>query len=190
MTIIMPRVEASLARALHRVFLFAALLTFAAGAARGADTRPVVGPGATKDEVINAYGWPNGQSQLGTKEILNYTQGSVTLENGRVERVDFSPTIPWQAPRPRPGSAPQAPKLKPVVSGFDPWTTSLATAMTEADRQHARILAAFTGSDWSPPSKRFLDEVATHPDFVQTGIEEIKIFVSFTNAFTHGCSPL
>ena len=38
--------------------------------------------------------------------------------------------------------------------------------MTEAARQHARILAAFTGSDWSPPSKKFLDEVSTHPDFV------------------------
>jgi hypothetical protein len=49
---------------------------------------------------------------------------------------------------------------------FDPWITSVADAAAEAKKRPARILALFTGSDWSPPSRRFLDEVATHPDFV------------------------
>ena len=145
-----------------------ALLALAVlGLALAADpTRPVVGPGATKDDVLNAYGWPTGQSQLGTKEILNYPQGSITLENGRVERVDFSPNVPWPAPRPRPGTPSAAEVKNAEAKSFDPWTTSFADAVALAAKQHARILAAFVGSDWSPPSKRFIDEVATHPDFV------------------------
>ncbi len=140
-------------------------LSWCAAALSAADTRPIVGPGATKDAVIDAYGWPSGQSHSGTKEILTYTQGTVTLDNGRVERVDFSPNVPWQTPRPRPGPTPTS-TAKPANDAFDPWTTSLATAKAEAAKQHGRILAAFTGSDWSPPSQRFLDDVAKHPDFV------------------------
>lgn len=160
-----------------RVLGLAVLLALAAsGGLRGADTRPIVGPGATKEEVINAYGWPKGQSQLGTKEILNYPQGSVTLSNGRVERVDFSTTMPWPAPRPRPGTetrpaAPAAPK--PTPAPVNPWITSLPAAMAQAEKQGAMILAAFTGSDWSPPSKRFITDVATHPDFVNPLMAEV-----------------
>ena len=44
----------------------------AAGGAMAADSRPVVGPGATKEEVLDAYGWPTGQTQAGAKEILTY----------------------------------------------------------------------------------------------------------------------
>jgi hypothetical protein len=138
--------------------------------ARAADTRPVAGPGATKDEVIKAYGWPKGQSQLGPREILNYPQGSITLTNGQVERVDFSPNQPWPTPRPRPGApSPNSASVDAKKSGekaFDPWTVSFPDAVTQAAKQHGRILAAFLGSDWSPPSQRFLAEVATHPDFV------------------------
>ncbi len=137
---------------------------------RAADTRPVAGPGASKDEVIKAYGWPTGQSQLGAKEILNYPQGSVTLANGKVERVDFSPNQPWPTPRPRPGApSPNSASVDAKKSGekaFDPWTVSLPDAVNQAAKQHGRILAVFLGSDWSPPSQRFLAEVATHPDFV------------------------
>jgi hypothetical protein len=153
-------------RLLRGIFC-AALALAALGGARAADTsQPVVGPGATKEEAIDAYGWPTGQSQLGTKEILNYPQGSITLENGRVERVDFSTKIPWPAPRPRPGTPAEAAAKRAEARSFDPWTTSFPDAVAQARKQHAHILAAFVGSDWSPPSQRFLAEVATHPDFV------------------------
>ena len=150
-----------------KIFRAALCLALVLGGARAADSRPIVGPGATKDDVINAYGWPNGQSQSGTKVIFNYAQGSVTLDNGRVERVDFLPNVPWQTPKPRPGANSAVPAaMKAATVGFDPWTTSLPDAVARAAKQHTRILALFTGSDWSPPSKKFLDEVATHPDFV------------------------
>jgi hypothetical protein len=138
---------------------------FAAIASYAADLRPVVGPGATKDDVINAYGWPNGQSQSGTKEILSYAQGEVVLENGRVEKVDFSPNVPWQPPRPRP-PPPSPTTRKTPETPVDFWVLDFDSAAREAQRRHARILALFTGSDWSPASKRFHDEVEFHPDFV------------------------
>jgi hypothetical protein len=131
------------------------------------DSRPVVGPGATKDDVINAYGWPNGQSHTGTKEILSYSQGEVILENGRVERVNFSPDVPWQAPKPRPGSpSASTRKVSTEEAPVDFWYTKFSDALTEAQRRNARILAVFTGSDWSPPSRTFHEQVENHPDFV------------------------
>ncbi len=141
------------------VLLAAAAAGFAAGSA------PVVGPGATKEEIINAYGWPSGQSQAGTKEILTYPQGRITLENGRVEKMDFLPNVPWPAPRPRP--APPSPtSTKKAEPPPDFWLMNFEDAQKEAARRHVRILILFIGSDWSPPSKQFMDEVAFHPDFV------------------------
>ncbi len=130
-----------------------------------ADPRPIVGPGATRDAVIDAYGWPSGQSKAGQKEILSYPQGQVTLENGRVERVDFSMNVPWPAPRPRPGP-PSATTVRKPEANVDFWRTNFEEAMAEAKRRRARILALFTGPDWSPASKQFHDEVEFHPDFV------------------------
>ena len=151
------------ARLLHRVCLlvacgWACLLS-------AADSRPVVGPGATKEAVIDAYGWPTGQSVSGTKEILNYPQGQVTLENGRVEKVDFSMKMAWPAPRPRPGP-PSATTVKKPEAPVDFWLTNFDDAVREAKRRRARILALFTGPDWSPGSKQFHEEVEFHPDFV------------------------
>jgi hypothetical protein len=136
-----------------------------ASAFSASDPRPVVGPGATKDDVINAYGWPNGQSQSGTREILNYSQGDVYLENGRVERVNFSPNVPWQTPRPRPGPPTASTRKLPEVP-VDFWVTDFTVAQQEAKRRNCRILALFTGSDWSPASKEFHDQVEFNPDFV------------------------
>jgi hypothetical protein len=130
-----------------------------------ASSAPVVGPGATREEVINAYGWPKGQSQAGTKEILEYPQGRITLEKGRVERMDFSPNVPWPAPRPRP-APPSATSVKKAEPPPDFWLMNFEDAQKEAARRRARILVLFIGSDWSPPSKQFMDEVAFHPDFV------------------------
>ncbi len=131
----------------------------------GAGSQPVVGPGATKDEAIEAYGWPTGLSQSGTKEILSYPQGRITLENGRVEKVDFTTNGPWPAPRPRPGPAsPTSVKKSGALTDF--WLVNFDDAQREATRRHARILALFIGSDWSPPSQLFQAEVAFHPDFV------------------------
>jgi hypothetical protein len=82
---------------------WAVAVWLALGSAVAADSRPVVGPGATKEEVLDAYGWPTGLSQAGAKEILIYPQGRVVLDKGRVEVVDFTLKTPWPAPRPRPG---------------------------------------------------------------------------------------
>jgi hypothetical protein len=161
-----PFFPKAFAPTLRRRIVYAMLSWAMVVVARAADIQAVAGPGATKEEVINAYGWPSGQSHLGNKEVLNYPQGSITLTNGRVERVEFSTRVPWPAPKARPGSPAPAVKKAAETKTFDPWTSSFNEAVTQAGKQHARILAAFVGSDWSPPSKRFLDEVSTHPEFV------------------------
>jgi hypothetical protein len=128
----------------------------------------VVGPGASKEDVLNAYGWPSGQSKSGTKEILSYPQGTVTLDNDRVEKVAFSMNTPWPAPRPRPaGPTNSTAKKAPGADGnVDFWVTHFDEAAREASRRNARILALFSGTDWSPACKQFNDEVALHPDFI------------------------
>lgn len=147
-------------RAVALVLAAVAAATFAAN-----DTRPVVGPGATRDDVIAAYGWPNGQSRSGTKEILTYAQGEVILENGRVERVDFSPDVPWQKPRPRP-APPTASTRQPVERPADVWRTDFAAAQQDAQRRSERMLVLFTGSDWSPASREFHEQVEGDPAFI------------------------
>lgn len=149
-----------------RVSLFLLWLTVQlAGPLRAADSRPIVGPGATKEAVIDAYGWPTGQSISGTKEVLNYPQGQVTLENGRVEKVDFSMKAAWPPPRPRPGP-PTATSVKKPEAQVDFWQTNYEQAVSEARRRRARILVLFTGPDWSPGSKQFQTDVEFHPDFI------------------------
>lgn len=142
-----------------------------AAVAVAADMKPMAGPGATKEEVIDAYGWPSGQSQADNKEILTYPQGHITLVDGKVEQVDFAPGVAWPAPKPRP-APPTAVKAKPTAKAVkdepppDYWGTSYPAAVEEATARHARILALFTGSDWSPPSRRFREDVALKEDFV------------------------
>jgi hypothetical protein len=148
-----------------RVLICGLLSFFAAIAFAANDPKPAVGPGATKDEVIAAYGWPNGESRSGSKEILSYAQGEVIMENGRVDRVNFSPNVPWQKPKPKP-PPPTASTRKVPEAPVDFWLTDFAAAQAEATRRHARILALFTGSDWSPPSQQFHDEVEYQPEFV------------------------
>ena len=130
-----------------RLFLLAVVVTVAGGFSwsEAADARPVVGPGATRDEAIKAYGWPTGQTQTGSREILSYPQGRIFLEKGKLDRVDFSPTMAWPAPRPRP-PGPRTSSLKQVDAPVDFWLTDWVEAQTEAERRHARILILFTAS--------------------------------------------
>ena len=144
------------------------------GAAEG--LRPVVGVGATRDEVIDAYGWPNGQSKTGEREVFTYPQGRVVLRNGVVERMDFSPNVAWPKPRPRPpaatASTAKPPPMQSVkVEPLDVWLTDFDEARAEARRQAKDVLALFTGTDWSPPAKRFQQEVALAPEFLKV-VEE------------------
>jgi len=65
-------------RLLRHILGWVVLASVALGAAQ--DPRPLVGPGATKEDVIDAYGWASGQSKAGAREVLSYPQGLVTLE--------------------------------------------------------------------------------------------------------------
>ena len=149
------------------------------GAAEG--LRPVVGVGATRDEVIEAYGWPNGQSKTGEREVFTYPQGRVVLRDGVVERMDFSPNVAWPKPRPKPpaataSTAKPAPVQPVKVEPLDVWLTDFDEACAEARRQAKDVLALFTGTDWSPSAKRFQQEVALSPEFLRT-VEESYVLL-------------
>lgn len=149
----------------HRLAGFASAVLGVASCLFGAEAQPAVGPGANREEVLQTYGWPTGQSRLGAREILNYPQGRVTLEDDRVQRVDFSAKLPWPAPRPRPAAASPVSGKKAEAS-VDLWIEDFGEAVGEATSRGGQILALFTGRDWSPASRRFHEQVATHPEFV------------------------
>ncbi|HYP16001.1 MAG TPA: thioredoxin family protein [Opitutus sp.] len=146
-----------------------------------AELRPVVGIGATRDEVLAAYGWPSGQSQSGGKEIFTYPQGQVVLQDGVVEKMDFSPNVAWPNPKPRPPppTASTAPAKPPppsmIAAPGDAWLTDYSEARREAQRRAVDILALFTGTDWSPPCKKFELEVARQPEFLKAVGEDFVL---------------
>lgn len=112
-----------------------------------------------------AYGEPTGQSKLGAREILNYAGGQVTLENGRVVKVDFRAG----APKPAPLSSAPASTVVPAAAALATggWLTEFDAAAKEAARRQVHILAWFAGSEWSPTSRQFQDEVALDAGFVR-----------------------
>lgn len=124
--------------------------------------------GATRDEVIAAYGPPKGSSQMGTKEILVYADGRVVLENRRVIRVDIKPSAAVVvAPLPVAAHVEPAPPPKAVAPAPVEWFTNFEAAKVEATAKTKRILALFTGSDWCPACMKFEAEVAHNADFLR-----------------------
>src|ERR1043166_3098849 len=122
------------------------------------------GPGATKEEVINTLGWPNGRSSLGPREIYNYPQGQVTLQDGRVEYATFRANAPPKTASP---GAPPPTLVKNPEAAAPVWETRFDDAMIEAATRNAPILVLFTASDASPLDRQFQHDVALHPDFAR-----------------------
>lgn len=120
--------------------------------------------GATKAEVIKVLGWPNGQSKAGSKEIFSYAQGQVTLEDGRVTRVNFSANVPRQSPKPEPASA--AATSSRSLQAVQAWCTDFAQASAEAGRLSRPILVLFIGPKLPLGAPRIFEDVASHPEFV------------------------
>src|SRR5436190_12283918 len=145
----------------------ACLLAFTTVVVRAADPMPTAGPGATKADVINVHGKPTRLSKFGDREILTYPVGQFTLSHGRVERVEISAAVKPAIAKPAPATKPKlgAPRPEDPV---DPWMVNLADATRAAAPRNARILALFTGSDWSPAGRMFHDEVALDPEFLNT----------------------
>lgn len=132
--------------------------------AQTADQAGEVRVGASKADAIKVLGWPNGQSKAGAREILTYAQGQLILEDGRVTRVDFSPKVPWQAPKAAP--TPAAATSTRSVQAVQAWATDYAVALNDAARLPRPVLALFTGPKTPAGTPRIFEEVAAHPEFV------------------------
>lgn len=123
---------------------------------------PVV-VGAPKEAVLAVYGAPLLQSRLGPREILKYPHGQITLEEGRVVRLEVraGPAPAAGAVAPSQSAIPVA----PVASGPGGWLDDFELARQEAIRRSAPILVWFSGADWSLASRQFREEVALQGDF-------------------------
>jgi hypothetical protein len=130
------------------------------------EARPLLAPGATREEVIDAYGWPTGQSWSGTREILSYPQGTVTLERDRLEAIAFTLKPPWPPPRPRP---PWAVRAVEQPAPLPPeWLAGIDEARRLATERKVRILGLFADADSSAASKLFDEAVARDRTVVDT----------------------
>jgi hypothetical protein len=136
-----------------------------------------IGPGATRAQLIEEYGPPQGGSKSGDAEILHFRTHQVRLRNGRVERISLktlaapaTPAGPSGAAALTPASAPGASSgavAKDSASALAAvWMTDFEHATRDALRRNSAILAVFTTSDASPSSRQFQQEVTLHPDFV------------------------
>lgn len=91
-----------------------------------AQVAPDIAKGTTRAEVIRMLGWPQGTSLADDREILNYPQFSVLLEQGRVLKVEPKPKeeptrspvyrqTPPKVSQPAPAPRPVAPASQPKV---------------------------------------------------------------------------
>lgn len=79
--------------------------------------------GATRQEVIDTLGWPVSTSSSTTREILNYPEYTVVLENGRVINLQRKPAPARSQPSARPTVTPkQTPQN--TRQAVEPRTTS------------------------------------------------------------------
>lgn len=120
-------------------------------------------PGATRDEVISAYGVPTGIVATGGREVFTYPEGKIVLENGRITQttVTIEPLPPQEkerraAPKPsEPTLAPNVKKSRAAItvtpSRDNLWLTSLDDAQAQASREQKRILTLFWSVDSSYP---------------------------------------
>ena len=144
-----------------------------------ADSTTKIGQGSTRQQVIEALGPPIGRANLGKVEILNYPNGQVRLENGRVERINLrsvgAPPVPAAPPPAAPtvSSSLATPSASAPVSAketksplAEAWLHNLDDAVRDATRRNSPILALFTNADGSPTSRQFQREIVFHPEFV------------------------
>ncbi len=147
-------------RILCSLGLLAAALAGGGLCAAGA---PPLAAGATREAVIEAYGAPLSESRLGPREVLRYAHGLVIVENGRVVRTEFQGK---SVPPARPAAAGPAGRREPEARTGGGWNSDAEAAGAEAGRLGLPMLVWFAGSDWSPASRQFRDEVALQGEFV------------------------
>lgn len=141
-----------------------------AGHLMASDSMPAIAPGATRAELIEAYGAPTGRSAYGNIEVLYFKNAQAKLSNGKLERLSLKPVSQpaivlesSAAPAAAPVIAPTKEVISPLASA---WLTDIETALRDAARRNSVVLALFTASDATPTSRQFQKEIVLHPEFV------------------------
>lgn len=111
-----------------------------------------VGPGASLDEVRAVLGKPNGQMQLGSRQVLFYERGSVELSAGRVTRVD------WRSEEEQAVWAAREERLQTQLSAQRSQSQAEGTALRDRKLADAAFLAspvAYQVAFWEDFSRRY-----------------------------------
>lgn len=140
--------------------------------------------GMLRADVIQLIGQPKGSFAYGPDETLLYSNGKVTLHNGKVKAFDLishqhgdSRQRLAEQPLKEEAAAqvppPQVPKALsqsqqpgtaegiPIIS----WQTDFKKALSDAAQSHRNILLDFTGSDWCHFCIKLDAEVLNTPEF-------------------------
>ena len=122
--------------------------------------------GLTRTEIVAKYGEPLGSMNAGTKDILTYANGKITLESGRVTRSTIREESETETSERK--SVPSNSNV--TISRSSPkWIDDLEAAKTEARKSGKKILALFWAPSadlhcpWAPSFDRF---VMNNPAFL------------------------
>jgi hypothetical protein len=117
--------------------------------------------GSPRSAVIAKYGEPVGIIQMGTREIMTYARGRVTLENGRVIKTHFVETdvegdtaapVVKEGPRATPGARHA---VTVVPAGAVTWHNDLDDAQAAASAAGKRMLVLFWSDALEPWATTF-----------------------------------
>lgn len=142
--------------------VFLTFLWLASAAMAFAQTAPDIARGATSEDVIRAYGWPNGKSTSENREVWLYDEFQVALQNGRVLNVWLIPpdkrqpkrrnALPVDVQSPpgiRPSTRPTSPSISapaaPLVRSVQPALTPINQESPERIAKPSRVQVPPTG---------------------------------------------
>jgi hypothetical protein len=117
-----------------------------------------IAPGASRESVVAKYGAPSGAIAVGSREILTYPKGRITLENGVVKSADWSEN---DSPPTRTSASPAG------RSGRVGWLSDIDEANAQAAAQNKLILVLITGDMSACPwGTQFNQSIQSSTSFV------------------------
>lgn len=132
--------------------------------------------GATKQEVVEALGWPKSTSGSEEREILNYPDFYVLLANGRVEKLQYKPgkqKPPGSYKAPAPKIAPSntvQPQVNSSVVQIGGPTQSRVASSVPAGEPRASVV---------PPKRMPIQAIASAPPpDVMSGLKRLFVIVA------------
>jgi thioredoxin-related protein len=138
--------------------------------------------GMERAQVITQFGEPQSVLKSSRREILNYSEGELILEDGKVASFDGTFSLGQstsQAPEEKSAAVVKEEAVAPISQAPDMsrrsvepfwWSHTLVEAQSRSKQKEGRkILAFFTGPDWCGPCQELEAEVLNTDEFKRLG---------------------